>query len=179
MAPYLKKRSAAADLTPKQLDAHWQSLSEGAAPAYAALAALVAAPKQSVPFLRERLEPAVPADPKQVARLIADLDNDSFETRDKATAGLEKLGELAEPALRKALKADPSAETRQRLESLIEKASASAPGGARARKMRVVEALEQMDTADARQFLEALAKGAPEAHLTQEAKAAVGRLKAH
>jgi WD40 repeat protein len=177
MAPFHKKRAAGPDLTPKQLDAHWQSLSEGAAPAHAALAALVASPKQSVPFLRERLEPAVPADPKQVARLIADLDNESFEMRDKAAVELEKIGELAEPALRKALKANPTAEARQRLETLLEKSSASAPSGAQTRRVRAVEALEQMDTAEARQFLEALAKGAPEARLTQEAKAALGRLK--
>ncbi len=177
LAPYLKKRPTGSELTPKQLDAHWQSLTEGAIPAYAALAALVAAPKQSVPFLRERLEPVVPADPKQLARLIADLDNEAFETREKATAALEVFGELAESALRKALKADPSTEARQRLEGLLQKVSAGAPGGVQIRRVRAVEALEQMDTLEARKILEALAKGAPEAHLTKEAKAAVGRLK--
>jgi hypothetical protein len=42
--------------------------------------------------------------------------------------------------------------------------------------IRAVEVLEGIGTPDARQLLEALAEGAPEASLTLKAKAALGRL---
>ncbi len=65
------------------------------------------------------IAPVVPSDAKQLERWIADLDNDKFETRDKATEELKKLAYAAGPALRKALANSPSAETRRRLELLI------------------------------------------------------------
>ncbi len=42
--------------------------------------------------------------------------------------------------------------------------------------LRVMEVLEHIGTAEARQVLAGLAKGAPEARLTQEAKASLERL---
>jgi hypothetical protein len=46
------------------------------------------------------------------------------------------------------------------------------------RQVRAVEVLERVGGADARRVLEALARGAPEARLTQEAKAALARFAA-
>ena len=42
--------------------------------------------------------------------------------------------------------------------------------------MRALEALELIGNGDAKKVLEAVAKGAPDAELTQEAKAALDRL---
>jgi hypothetical protein len=44
------------------------------------------------------------------------------------------------------------------------------------RAVRAVAVLEQIGTPEARQVLEALARGAPDALLTQDAQAALGRL---
>ena len=66
-----------------------------------------------------------------LARLIRQLDNDSFEEREKASAELEKLGKEAEDSMRKALADNPPVEVKVRLERLLEniKPGAVAPSG--------------------------------------------------
>src|SRR5262249_44750388 len=56
---------------------------------------LAAAPKESVPLLRERLfklRDRPRADQTVVDRLLVDLDSDDFTVRDRAAGELEKLG---------------------------------------------------------------------------------------
>jgi hypothetical protein len=62
-----------------------------------------------------------PPDAAAVARWIADLDNDAFETRERASRELEKILDPAVPALRKARDAGPPAETRRRIDQLLER----------------------------------------------------------
>jgi len=61
----------------------------------------------------------LPADPRQIKQWLADLDNSEFRVRDHAARELSKLGNTAGPALRQALKGDPSPEVRRRLEALL------------------------------------------------------------
>src|SRR5262249_20578802 len=80
-------------LRPKELEALWADLAGAdAARAYRAICTLAVAPQQTIPFLAKRLRPLEPADARLVARLIADLDNGDFGVRERASAGLEKLG---------------------------------------------------------------------------------------
>jgi hypothetical protein len=79
---------------------------------YQALAALYSDPERAVAVLQRRLRPAAGPEAKRLARLLADLDSDRFADRDKATRELEKLGRLAEPALRRLLADPPSLEVR-------------------------------------------------------------------
>jgi hypothetical protein len=58
------------------------------------------------------------ADPQKVARWITDLDSNQFSVREKATRELEKLGESAQPAMRKALENQLKPEAKRRLERL-------------------------------------------------------------
>ena len=67
------------------------------------------------------MRPASPPDPKRLAQLLADLDNGRVESRRQAESELEGLGDLAEPALRKALEGDPPLVLRQRVERLLDK----------------------------------------------------------
>jgi hypothetical protein len=113
---------------------------------------------------------------RHVGRLIADLDDDSFEARTAAGHELEELGRAAAPALRRALEGHPSAEARRRIEALLHRLDEPIPSGERLRGLRAVEALERIQTAEARQVLEALSGGAPDAEVTLEAKAALRRL---
>src|SRR5207249_520396 len=110
-------------------------------------------------FVRERLSPAAAADADQLTRLIADLDSPRFTARAKAVADLERLGELAEPDLRRALARQPSAEARAQIERLLGKLNepTSAPDTLRA--IRVVELLEMLGTPEAGRVLAALANG--------------------
>jgi hypothetical protein len=145
-----------------------------ASKAHAAVRALTEDPG-AVEFLRKHLVPAVPPDGARVAKLIAGLDDDRFDVREEARRELERLEELAEAPLRKALAGKPSPEVRRRAEALLGKLSAGvAPTALRA--VRATAVLEYIATSEARQQLAALAEGAPEARLTREAKAALERL---
>ena len=145
--------------------------------AHVAVWALAGDPAQVVPFMRERLKPAAPADPKVIARLIAELDAEEFRVRQKATSDLEALGEAAVPALRKAREGQLPLEMRRRIDELLEKFNGAPTNPEVARGLRLVEILERADTPEARKLLETLAGGADDL-VTRDAKAAVARLAA-
>ena len=108
---------ADAALSAEQLQTLWRDLiDDDAKRAYRALWQLALSPKHSLPFLAERLQPAVPLDP-----------------------------------------ARPKQEERRRID-------------------RALEAIEHMNTSKARRSLETLAKGAPDAWMTEEARAICKRL---
>jgi hypothetical protein len=127
------------------------------------------------PFLREKVKPVAVPDGEAVRKLIADLDSPRFAAREAATRELGELGRPAEPFLRRALKASPPAEAVARINRLL--AELRRPLTAdEAREARAVFALETSGTAGARRTLEAWAGGAAGAHLTEEAKLALGRM---
>jgi RNA polymerase sigma factor (sigma-70 family) len=170
------KRKPAADLSARELGSLWEVLAgDDAARAFDAVAALAGAPQKAAPFLREHVKPAAVPDARQVEKLIADLDSDDFGTREKASAGLKKLGALAAPALKKALADNPSAEVRLVAEELLRRAGDAAAAGDDLRLCRAVEALERMGTPEACAVLKALARGAPGARVTAAAAAALER----
>jgi hypothetical protein len=107
---------------------------------------------------------------------VADLDADAFAVREKASQELEQLGPAAEPALLKALQDKPAPELRQRVESLLKRLETDTPSAERLRSLRALEVLEHLGTPEARATLEALAKGAVGAWLTEEARLACERL---
>jgi RNA polymerase sigma factor (sigma-70 family) len=161
-----------ASLTPRQAQVEWEGLAAPAHVAYRAVAALAADPPRSVPLLRERLL-AVPPGADRLAALIADLDSGDFKVRQQAEAELGRLGDAAVEALQAARDGSPSAEVRRRAAALLKRPAAT--GGA-LRRSRAVAVLEFIDSRESRQLLEALAAGNPGGRLTQEAKAALGRL---
>jgi RNA polymerase sigma factor (sigma-70 family) len=146
---------------------------------YRAFYTMIASPGQAVPFLRERLRPAPAVDARRIARLIAQLGDERFAVREKASAGLAQLGDVAEPALRKA-QADPqtSAEARQRIKHLLERPVEQILSRPQRRALRAVDVLEQVGTPEARDVLQQLAHGADQSALTRAAKAALRRLQA-
>jgi WD40 repeat protein len=157
----------------------WEDLAgEDAARASRAIWALADRPRQAVPFLKARLRPVPAADPKRVAQLLADLKSNRFSVRREAGRRLEKLQELAEPALRELLKGRPDLEVRQRVERLLAKLAAERrnPAPERRRLLRALEVLEHIGTRPARWLLKSLAGGAPASRITQEAKAVLERL---
>ncbi len=164
-------------LAAKDLEALWKALTgEGqeAPAAHRAAFALADAPKEAVPFLRQRLRPPDAADRRKVTQLIADLDSDDVARRDAAFNELLKLGMPAEAPLRRALKEAPSAEARLRIVSLLKAAEASA----QLRPARALRVLELIGNDEARQALAALREGQEDTWLGREAKAALDRLTA-
>jgi HEAT repeat protein len=116
-------------------------------------------------------------DRERVARLIAELDDDDFDVRQKAAAELAKLGGEAEPALREVLTGSPSAEVRKSVEALLEKLNTPAAAAGRRRWLRALEVLEMVGGDEARQVVRALARGTAEApSVTVEARATLERM---
>jgi hypothetical protein len=166
---------------PAALDAEgmrcaWDDLAGDARKAFAARWTLAAASEQAVSLLRERLKPAQAADRERLRRLLADLDSDQFAVREKARQGLTELGELAEPALRQVLVDKPALEVRRRIQALLDNLRGPVTRPELLQSLCAVAVLEDIGTLPARQLLEDLTKGAPEAGLTREAKASLERL---
>ncbi len=136
----------------------------------------MAAGRQAVPFLAQRLRPVLPVAQERLTRLIADLDSDRFETRRRASKELEAMVELAEPALRKALAGKPSLEVRRRLRALLDPLESETFSSEQLRALRVLEVLEHVGTPEARRMLESLAQGAPKARLTARGESVAGAL---
>jgi WD40 repeat protein len=150
----------------------WKQLRDGdAAEGERAIRSLLASPQTTLEMLHKNLKPLQRGDEKQLARWIADLDSKEFKVRDEATAKIEKLGLAADASLHDALRREPSAELRHRIEDLLKPLNRD-----RIRNVRAVEVLEHAGTPEARDLLKDLARGTPNASLTREAKASLERL---
>ncbi len=159
--------------TEKELTALWERLAGDAETADAAMRELAACPTQAADLIGRSLKPVEMGRAELVARLVRDLDADSFAQRERASAALEELGEDAAEALRKALAGEPSPEQRRRAEKLLGRLQARSPAPEQLRELRAVQVLEWAGTPAARRVLEALAAGEPGAELTRAAEAAL------
>jgi WD40 repeat protein len=163
----------------EQLAALWNDLADpNGKKAYDAINLLAAAPASVVPFVKDKLKPIPPVDPQVLDKLFTDLNSEKFKDRDKASAELEKLGDLALGALQKRLAANPSLEMRQRMDKILAKLQGPVKSPDMLRMFGAIEALEKMGTPEALTVLEALASGAPGHRVTEDARLAVQRLKA-
>ena len=167
------ERITPAELTTDKAKRLWEDLvDEDAFKAYQAILTLAATPRVSLTMIKAHLHPAILPDSPEVARLLADLDSDQFDKREKADKALEKLGDSVEPALLEALKNQPSPEMKRRLEKLLDKPWP--PGFLR--KWRALEILERIGTSEAQELLKHLSEGVPANRLTSEARASLERL---
>jgi RNA polymerase sigma factor (sigma-70 family) len=163
----------------KEVAAWWADLAGGdAALAHAALWRLADSPDASVPLLRRHLQPVGAADMEAIRRHLAELGSDAFAVREQAFKQLKRLGQAAAPALRAELDKKASLETRRRVELLLDTLRDRPQSGESLRTLRALAVLEHAGRPEARQLLEALAGGAAEAWLTQEAQAVRARLSA-
>src|SRR5262249_59156436 len=72
-------------LAPEELDARWSELiGEDARRAEEAIWTLAAYPRQTLPFLRERLRTVPAVDPQRMTELIANLDSERAAVRNQA-----------------------------------------------------------------------------------------------
>jgi WD40 repeat protein len=166
-----------AKLGPEGLAKAWADLAGAdAARAFRARGALACAPEEAVALLKGRLKRAAPADAALLKKLLADLGSERCAVRDKAQAALERVGDLAEGALRQALAKAPSLEVRRRLEGLLARLQRPVTQPEAMRSVRAVAVLEAIATLAARALLAELAAGAPDARLTREALDSLGRL---
>jgi hypothetical protein len=167
-------------LTDKQLESFWADLaSPDAEKAYKAVVGLAISSDSGVGLLRENLKPVTDLGgdaKKKVDKLIADLDDDDADVRKKAIDALVSLGAPAGPAVRAALKKATDVDVKLRLMVVLRGLSGDVTTPTGLRTLRALETLERINNAEARKVLQALARGVPDAALTKEARACLGRL---
>ncbi len=165
------------DVTRSRLKHLWMELGGGQAEGAQAGKGLAATPEEAIPFLKDRLRRAAEAE-ERARRLIADLDDDDFEVREKASRELEGLGPETAFPLRLTLQGSPSAEARTRIQKALDQMKT--PQGELDFQPRSVSlalaVLEEIGTPDAQRVLEELAKGPAKSVVTREAGAALERL---
>jgi WD40 repeat protein len=162
---------------PEELQRLWMELGhKDGVRAYRAMWELAAAGPAAVTLLAPHLRPTPRMEEAKLTQLIADLDSERFETRDRASRELQQLGQRAEPALRKALEAKPSLEVTQRLRALLEQVEHRTLTAEQLHALRAVDVLEHIGSTEAQTILRSLAAGAPGDCLTREAQAALERL---
>jgi WD40 repeat protein len=154
----------------------WEALVHSEATAgFQAQGRFLAEPGKAVEWFAARVAPAAVPDPSRVNALIADLNNDDFNIRARATAGLKEHWPATAPALRAFAAKAVSLEARRRADGIVREMEKSlAP--AKLRALRVAEVLEWIATKEARTLLRELAKGATADQLTRDAAAACTRL---
>lgn len=169
--PTVKPSSTALDLL-------WANLaSTDAAVAFQAIGRLTANPDQALPLIERQLKILVKLDdPERIDRLIADLDSNIFTVRNLARRELMAIGNLARPALVRALANKPTLETRRSIDYVMDRIDPINPPPAWLRSLRTVEVLERIGTDQARKLLKQLIQESPANRCKQEAQASLDRL---
>ncbi|MCI0455414.1 MAG: hypothetical protein L0Z62_00370 [Gemmataceae bacterium] len=174
VAPAARPGAPRPEWTDQELEALWADLGADSPRALEAMQQLTACPPQALKLLRGHLRP-VPVDEQRLQQLLLDLDDRSFARREKAEKELAGLGEVVMPALHQALKSKPAPEAQTRMEKVLKVLRGGTVVGERLREVRGVEVLEALASAEADALLRQLARGAPGARLTREARAALER----
>ena len=178
----VKENHPALGVSPAELDTLWVELAAGdAARAYRAIGTLAASPERTMPFLKEKLLPLPGNNGQQpnLAKLIADLDDDNFRVRANAFKELAKLGRNAESTLLNARKTSASPEVQRCIDKLLQDLTGPGPTPAQLRFSRALTVLEWIGTPESRRVLEALAEGGTSAWDADEAKVVLQRVKNH
>jgi WD40 repeat protein len=166
------------DLFASRVRALWSDLAAKPEDVAGARKQLEAAPANAFPWLSATLRTAAERE-AGAAPLLARLDDDDFEQREKASSELAKMLPGVRPILEQTLQNKPSPESRRQIEALLKK---SAPAeaddaafvGPQARSLVLL--LEGMGTAESRKVLEELAKAPSTSSIARDAKAALRRL---
>ncbi len=154
----LSRRCAA--LPPGEWPHWWADLAlPGGEKAHRAIWGLVSEPRESLPVIRRWVGELCPM---PIDKLLADLDHDEFARREAASQQLERLGDLAVPALRRALAGKLEIEPRRRIERILARREVGPASGVDEglRMLRVLEVLELVASAEARAILTLLVERA-------------------
>jgi WD40 repeat protein len=162
------------------LDAAWAALADlDGEKAARAITRLVAAPGGTIAYLKKRIGTVSDADRQRIDALIAELDSDIFKVRDRAAKEIERIGEPAVPALKRAVERATSPEVRSKAEQLLKRLGPGDDPAANAlarRAVRAIEALEQIGSSEALALLKEIQLNGTSRLLQEESDQAVRRL---
>jgi hypothetical protein len=148
---------------PEDIHVYWADFAGGdVRRAFRAMDRLATLGDVAVGLLQPRLQ--IPAGiNEKVSPLIKDLDNDDITVREQAAKDLSEIGPFAEPALRQALKTEPSAESQARLTQLVQALEryVDIPPGFALGRIRTIQVLGRIGTPAARDALGKLAENSP------------------
>jgi WD40 repeat protein len=162
-------------LSESDYPAIWKKLaSEKPSIAYRSLWAMVDNPALSVSWISREL-PSANDDIRKVQSMIADLDNDNFQRRRRASQDLGDLRFLAEAPLRQALNGNISTEAKRRVEEILA-APSTIVSPVLLQSLRGIQVLEYIANDEAVKVLRTLSHGAAGHPLTKQAAAALERL---
>jgi WD40 repeat protein len=166
-----------ANLSNEDFEALWSDLGSDNHLKYSrALTILATNARGVVATLGRRIRPIEPVTELQAEQLIKDLDDPDFDVRERASRRLRALNNATRCALLKARSAKSlSPDATRRIEDLLARINGPVPPD-RLRVLRAIEALERINTAEARSVLGNLAKGATNSVETEEARAALARI---
>ena len=167
-------RPSDAILTGTNAAALWTELDgTDGAKARAAVDWLARNPDVAMRLLTARFQARIDRAAADASQLIRDLDGPEFATREKATDALRGLGLKAKPALVEALPKAPP-EMKRRIAGLLDSLDKSLRlplSGEAVRGVRVIEILERIRTAKAKELLTAWAGQSSDPRLAAEAPA--------
>lgn len=160
-----------------ELEQAWKALAEPSArAAYDGQLALASNPLGAVELLQQRLRPVPIVGAATFDRIVADLEDEKFLTRERAASELDKLGRIGVVAIRaRALKAQ-SREAKLRLTQYLERYDSPKLTADELRSVRALEFLNHVATSEARDLIAELAKGESTADLTIRALSTKTRL---
>lgn len=136
---------------------------------------MAAVGEAAVDYLEAQSKP-VTIDQRQVRRLISDLDNNEYATRERALAELKQIGRPAAPYVRAALNSNPSIELRRSADRLLGAYNRPLDDSSVLRDLRAIESLERIGSPRAAALLKAIAAGAEAASQTDRAIQALRRI---
>ena len=117
---HLRKSRQAVKLTSAETKHLWTELANpDTIKAYRAVGAMVIAPAQAIDQIRDSLKPVRKVPAADIEKLIADLDSDEFETRQRAYRELRQVGLQAKTVSQKCFESSKSAEQRRLLKDLL------------------------------------------------------------
>ncbi|MGF1580109.1 MAG: WD40 repeat domain-containing protein [Gemmataceae bacterium] len=164
-------------LTAAQLQQSWSSLLNiNGEIAFLARNTLIKNAPGTVKLLENELRPTPAISPKEIAKLIEQLDAQRFRTRIAAYTKLQKLGIKARSQLEEAQKGNRPLEVQTRIKLLLDAISERPLDKNQLRVWRAIEVLERINTSQSRGLLTKLARGAPGVFPTNVAKQALERL---
>jgi WD40 repeat protein len=159
------------------LGKHWAALLDvDGEKAYAAMCAMIASPEESIAFLNTHARPYI-IERSQVTSLIKALDSDDFATREKALSELRRIGKLAEPFFRVALKGPVSVHVKSQLRDLVKESEKKIPTGEYLRLLRTIEILERIGGGRGSRLLTLLSKGPAANPIAEEARKVLLRMR--